>query len=857
MIGEKIGHYEITDKLGEGGMGVVYKAEDQNLHRPVALKFLRADALGDQHLHGRFWKEAEVAAALDHPNIPTIHEISEEDGQTFIAMAFIEGESLAEKIKQRPLPLDEALGIASQVGEALQVAHERGIVHRDIKPGNIMITPDGRVKVMDFGLAHLAGQTRITKTGTVMGTPAYMSPEQAEGQELDRRSDIWSLAIVLYEMVTGQLPFKGDTDYAVLRAILDDQPEPMTAIRVGTPPELDRIVAKALEKKPEVRYQTAADVLVDLRRLTRPSTGPAERLSSHTPKRTQSRRWLPVVAIALLIAGVAAALVASFRSSDAEGREDRVIRFEFASDESTRSPVISPDGRRVAYVSGSRLWIRELARLEPIEVSDVGSDSFPFWSPDSEQLAYFHEGALLTVPATGGRPTKIASVPGRVYGGVWAAGGTIVVARYRLGLQEVPAGGGELRPRLAPDSSKGEFDFHYPHLLPDGTLLCATHDEAVSNWKLLAIRGESRSVITSGKGWLHSPTWSPTGHILYHYTSPDRGIWAVAVDEKSMTPVAEPFLVEELGSFASLSTDGTLAYVSGLPATGRLVITDRTGQRLASSEEQPSLGRPSVSPDGRRIAAESYEDGNWDIWIYDIDLQRRQRFTFSADEERDPAWSPMGDEIVYWTPNGLMAKSLSGDGVPRSIAPENTDLGNAVWSPRGDFLSMIGPPATLGDGFDIWYAPMNPRGEPVRYLATPHFERYPTISPNGRFVAYFSAETLTNEVYVRSFPAVGEPWIVSTGGGRDARWSPQGDELFYVAPGSQALMSAKVELEPSFRVAGVEKLFEGRIHGYQAGGDHYDVLPGGERFVIKQAGGEVPRSVVVVDNWQAEFQGKN
>jgi serine/threonine protein kinase len=229
MTGQTISHYRVLQKLGEGGMGVVYKAEDLNLHRTVALKFLRTDTLGDQHLHGRFWKEAEAAAALDHPNIPTVHEISEVDGQTFIAMAFVEGESLTEKIKRRPLPLDEALGVAIQVGEALQVAHECGIVHRDIKPANIMITPDDRVKVMDFGLAHLAGQTRITKTGTIMGTPAYMSPEQARGDGVDHRSDIWSLGVVLYEMVTGKLPFRGDTDHSILRAILDDQPEPMTA----------------------------------------------------------------------------------------------------------------------------------------------------------------------------------------------------------------------------------------------------------------------------------------------------------------------------------------------------------------------------------------------------------------------------------------------------------------------------------------------------------------------------------------------------------------------------------------------------------------------------------------------------
>ena len=409
MVGQTISHYRIVEKLGEGGMGVVYKAEDTKLERTVALKFLASHLLGDEVHKARFLQEAKAAAALDHPNIATIHEIDEANGQTFLAMACLEGQTLKQKIAARPLPLGEALDIALQIGQGLQAAHEKGVVHRDIKPGNIMITPQGQVKIMDFGLAEFSDRTKLTATGVKLGTPAYMSPEQTEGKAADRRSDIWSLGVVLYEMISGRVPFPGEAEAAVTYAIVHTEPEPLTALRTGLPIEIDRIIAKAFGKDRGERYQHVEDMLVDLRAITK-----EEATLLRTPRKR--RRAVVLGSCALVIAAVGTYALYNGATTGTQnlGPRSSVKEGLLTSFEGSEGyPTFSPDGNQVAFswdgpdTDNFDIYITSTEGGDPLRVTtDSARDFAPAWSPDGRYIAFLRELpggiGLFLMPPTGG-----------------------------------------------------------------------------------------------------------------------------------------------------------------------------------------------------------------------------------------------------------------------------------------------------------------------------------------------------------------------------------------------------------------------------------------------------------------------
>ena len=425
MIGQTISHYRITEKLGEGGMGIVYKAEDTKLKRPVALKFLRSDVLEDEEHKERFLREAQAAAALDHPNICTVYEIDEADGQTFLSMAYLEGETVKEKIKARPLKLEEALDITIQTATGLQAAHEKGIVHRDIKGANLMVTPQGQVKIMDFGLAQLAERSQLTKTTTILGTPAYMSPEQAQRLPTDRRTDIWSLGVVIYEMVTGRLPFEGERQEAVLYAIAQEDPEPITALRAGLPMELEWIVGKAMAKDAAERYQHVEEMIVDLNGLGKKRAAGKSTIlrTTNTPPGIPTatatnqavgpaRTWLwPAVVALLAIFAIALAFLA-LRPESGSTPARLSISLPPAH-EITSSPAISSDGRIIAYTAQRgtdepRLYLRHLDSFEARPVAGSSGAWHPFFSPDGKWVAFFAQGQLQKAEIAGGTPIGLA-----------------------------------------------------------------------------------------------------------------------------------------------------------------------------------------------------------------------------------------------------------------------------------------------------------------------------------------------------------------------------------------------------------------------------------------------------------------
>ena len=484
MIGRTISHYKILTKVGEGGMGVVYKATDTKLERPVALKFLAPHAIEDPEHKARFVREAKAAARLDHQNICPIYEIDEVEGQTFLAMAYLEGQTLKDKIAERPLKLDEALDIAIQTAQGLKAAHQNEVVHRDIKPANLMLTAQGQVKIMDFGLAQLADRSRLTKTTTMLGTPAYMSPEQAQRLPTDRRTDVWSLGVVIYEMVTGRLPFEGERQEAILYAIGSEDPEPITALRVGVPMELDRIVGKAMAKDAGERYQHVEEMIVDLKSLRKKlaagkstivgaqRTAPAAAAgTSASPSLTstpehagtrdavpesvpqRSQRFLQIAISALAGLAIGIILMMGLRSPGPV-QQPFVARFAFTPGSEILDPVISPNGRHIVYVAGEglrKLWIRDLDREQPREL-EAGLGAWrPFWSPDSQFIGFAADGDMKKISVRGGRAITLCQLPGSFFrGGSWSPDGSSITFTTAPPTRtlEIPAQGGEPRELL-------------------------------------------------------------------------------------------------------------------------------------------------------------------------------------------------------------------------------------------------------------------------------------------------------------------------------------------------------------------------------------------------------------------------
>ncbi len=538
-IGFTVSHYKIVGKLGEGGMGVVYKAEDTQLRRTVALKFLPRETLDEGEVKARLIREAQAAASLDHPNICHVYGIHEEAGQTFIAMAYIEGPSLADKIAERPLPLEEALEIAAQIAEGLNDAHEHGVVHRDVKPQNILLTAKGQVKILDFGLAALSGRSKLTKTGTTLGTPAYMSPEQLEGKEVDRRTDLWALGCVLYEMLTQKTPFAADYEQAIGYGILNEDPEPVSAQRAGVTPEVDRLLRKALAKAPAERYQHADELLTDLRVLSKEieQKTPSGRMRAVTPDTTPSasadktRQLLPWA----LAAGIGVAFAISLLSSGGDSSGSRaessadllVRRFSFATDDLNFS-VIAPDGRHIAYIAGSEgmgaLWLRPLDSevprqlASPVDVADIPCLA---WSPDGSSIAFASDGELKRISLAGAAPVTVAKLPvaGDSYdcvGAAWSPDGETIAFGSGYRPYAVSAGGGEPKMLFETGGPGEPANFYSPHFLPLAAGSQALVFDAgtpmgqTSLWVAGLGSGEQREIAPGSSAW-----YSDSGHLIH------------------------------------------------------------------------------------------------------------------------------------------------------------------------------------------------------------------------------------------------------------------------------------------------------------------------------------------------------
>ena len=786
MIGTTLSHYRITEKLGEGGMGVVYKAVDTKLERPVALKFLSARALEDEDAKARFFREAKAAAALDHENICTIHEIDEVDGHTFMAMAFVDGRTIKQMVLERPLPIDQALDIAIQTAGGLQVAHEKGIVHRDIKSSNLMLTPRGQVKILDFGLAQLAEASKLTKTQTILGTPAYMSPEQADRRPTDRRTDIWSLAVVIYEMVTGRLPFEGEKEQAVLYAIVNKEAEPPTALRTRIPTELDRIVGKAMAKSSGERYQHVDELLVDLKALrnavsgdtTRPARGTtaAARPAASGDGRRVLYGGLAVIA-ALALFGVAYWLGSSGPKPEPPTASTALKSTPITSHTGIeRTPAISPEGNQVAYSwngpdqDNFDIYVQLIGAGRPLRLtSDSAQEGHPVWSPDGRYIAFIRrvgrgaQAAVIQVPALGGVERKLGDLSGwqfMNFGLSWSPDGKFLAVVHependleRRGIYSLSVETGEKR-RLAPVSASCRPAAAFS---PDGGRIAFARTRVDLYVLDLAADGgadgEPRRLTFEPLGELLGLDWrADQDSVVFSARSADGAdsLWQVSVSGGVPEPVAA---AAENAASPSISRSGSrLVYeqsqfddniwrVPGLGHEAYSAADERKAARFIASTRADLA--PQFSPDGLKIAFNSRRSGTEQIWISDADgMNPAQVTSFEGAVPVSPTWSPDSRWIAF-----DVIRMASDDPEGRAFSSHIYVMSAAGGAPRQ---------LTRGSYRDV----------------------RPTWSHDGRWVYFGSERGGAWQIWKAPFEG-GEPVQVTRGGGQEAMESPDGEFVYY------------------------------------------------------------------------------
>jgi serine/threonine protein kinase len=873
--GTRLGAYEIAALIGAGGMGEVYRAEDTKLGRDVALKILPASFTNDPERVARFRREAQVLASLNHPHIAQIHGLEEANGTQFLVLELVDGESLDKRIARGPIPVDEALGIAKQIAEALEAAHEKGIIHRDLKPANIALTEDGHVKVLDFGLAKAVDPTTpsdlsmsptitspamMTGVGVILGTAAYMAPEQAKGRPADKRSDIWAFGCVVYEMLTSRRAFPGDEVSDVLAFILAKEPN-LGTLPTPTPPSIRRLLQRCLQKDRTDRLRDIGDARIEIRDALTKSD--AEETVAATPNAdNRGRLWAALVSILAFVLIAAVAIVRGFRP--AAPTPEMHLEINTPSTSVPASLAISPNGRAIAFVGSvegqSRLWLRMFDSVTPRPLPGTDGAQDPFWSPDSRSVAFFADNKLKRVDIEGGSVRVLAKVY-RGTGGAWSRDGVILVSRLGNPISRISDTGGE--PVEVPGLFQQGSDFS-PQFLPDGHRFLyrvrGTPEADGVYVGQLDGKLEARRLLESATG----AVYAPSGHLLFVR---QRTLFAQRFDPVGLRLTGNPFPVTEdsrdcacLG--LSVSDTGSFAYRTTAPSPERPFIWfDRFGNEL-SKVGNSAMASPSLSPDGHRVVGYRGNpvDGNIDIWMVDVTRGVFSRLTDDVADDVRPVWSPDGDHIVFTSnrkgTQNLYRKSAVAGGSEELLLATEQQKGVSDWSSDGRFVLFDSRDPKSGT--DIWALPLDKSGKPGKpfvVVQTNFEEQSGQFSPDGNWIAYQSDESGRHEIYLRPFPGPGNKWPVSTNGGTQVRWRRDGKEVFYVSLDGR-LMAVPIRVASNGappEVGAPVALFAPPLGGavQQADFRHqYMVSSDGQRFLVATVPEGVNSPITMILNWK-------
>lgn len=902
-IGTRLNHYTITAKLGEGGMGQVFRAEDTNLRRDVAIKVLPPHLAGDPERMVRLEREAQLLAQLDHPNIAAIYGLEEADGVRFLVMQLAEGENLHDRLDAGPIPVREALEISLKIALALETAHEKGVIHRDLKPANVMVADDGTVKLLDFGLAKAfatgpsgsslelsASPTMLeaTQAGVILGTAGYMSPEQARGRSVDRRTDIWAFGCVLYEMLTASRTFGGETATDVLGAIVHREPD-WDLLPADTPRRIRALLHRCLRKDSGRRIQAIGDARVSIEEYLEDPEAAEAILDAGMPEQSKWLRWAPwATTVALAVALLAIGLGGNAVAPDAPTlRLDMVIGVsdELRDRSLGTSLLLSPDGTQIAVVTGTSSGGTELRlrRLDSTDVTTLASGAYnPFFAPDGNWIGFATTNSLRRIPVTGGTPLDIVAV-NRSRGAAWTSDGDIVFAESPNSvLKRISADGGEVTEITAFDEGAGEVTHRWPQVMGNTRkVLFTAHTGQQGNFENAMLKvvdldsGEQTVVYRGG----YYGRYVDSGHLLFIN---DGTLFAVPFDLNTLALVGSAAPVANLvaddpangGAQYSVSRDGMLAYRVGEsgPGTYPAVWLEPETREIATALSEPrTYVEARIAPEGRRLAMTELNGDNWDVWVYDLDRGTRTRLTFGDGIEGPAVWSPDGTELIYSSDedgsDDLFRKRADGSGEATQLTHRDAPIFVSDWSPDGrHVIALYGGPADEENGWfggaDLAYLDVEGGGDIVPFLSSRANESEASFSPDGRWVAYQSNESGRSEIYVRPFPPAEGRWLISDEGGGYARWSPDGTQIFYRSDGG--IMGVTYTASGDAFSAGKPRLiadgnFLGGPGGLIAGGvtfADYDVAADGRFLLFPSEGSETDsiRTARIVVNWFPELQ---
>jgi len=896
--GSQLGPHEIVSLIGAGGMGEVYRARDTRLDRIVAIKVLPAHLADNPELRERFEREARTIASLNHPHICVLHDIGRQDGTDYLVMEYLEGETLATRLLKGPLPLEQMLRYAMEIADALDKAHRKGVTHRDLKPGNIMLTKNGS-KLLDFGLAKLkqraapaavsisqlptAGPTAgpgeakesLTIHGTILGTLQYMAPEQVEGktEELDGRTDIFAFGAVVYEMATGKKAFQGKSAASLIGAIMNVEPPPISTLQPMTPPALDRAVKICLAKDPEDRWQTARDVWRELKWIAEGGWQAAPVAPAPIGRLAFPGRLAWSVAAVLLVAGLALGAFTYFRPAPAE---PQAVRFSVGPPEGgsfNAAPYflsVSPDGSKLAFIAAdasgkSQLWIRPLdsETAQPLPGTDNVTQSF--WSADSRFLAFYADGRLKKVAVSGGPPQSLVEVSGNSVG-TWNREGIVLFGSQGASgpagtpIRRVSAAGGEATAVTTLDASRNEDGHLFPYFLPDGKrFLYLAHSTNPENNAIYAASLDSperRLIMNATSNFVYVPP----GYLLFNR---EGTLMAQPFDAEGVefageaVPVAEDvqYNVAQGRTAFAASQNGVLAYRTGdvVAAQSRLVWVSRNGTEQPLIARARDYGGPRISPDGRWVAFFiGGQVGQNQVWLYDLTRDTLRRLTFEGDYNGNATWTPDGMRIAVRSnrqgPRNIFWQMADGSGGAERLTTSEVEQFPNEFSADGQLLAFTEINSRATTGFDVWVLRLADR-KAQPFLRTPAEEGGPRFSPDGRWLAYASDETGRREVYVQPYPGPGGKWLISTEGGGQPLWNRNGRELFY--RNGDKMMAVDITTQPTFSVGKPKVLFEGRYGPAGNTVPQYDVAADGQRFLMNKPVEQetsAPQISVVV-NW--------